>query len=81
MSLNLRSLRSLRRKRVRQWDSVHNSYRACHDGLVWPQRAIKPCPEYNAWCSDCNAVRFRAEHGRFPRGIMEFYAFETKVQS
>ena len=43
-------------------------------------RHLKPCKSYSAWCSDCNAVRFRTEKGRFPYNYDDFFAFEGDVQ-
>ena len=75
-------LRQLRRIRVRHWDTVHKSGAAVlEDNVLWPTRTIKPCTDYNPWCSNCNSVRFKLDFGRFPRNVDEFYAFEDKVQA
>ncbi|NVN99244.1 MAG: hypothetical protein HXX17_07970 [Geobacteraceae bacterium] len=75
------TIRKLRRKQVRRWDSVHGSWNAVLDhNYMWPLRKVRGCKTYSAWCSDCNAALFYKEKQRFPANCMEFYGFEQDMQ-
>jgi hypothetical protein len=73
-------VRTLRKRTQRMMDTV--SWWACNnDTKMYFIRKVKPCKSYHPYCSDCNAVLFRKEMGRFPHTIAEFNAYEDSKAS
>lgn len=72
-------VRTLRKRAQNMMDNV-SWWAAMNDIKAYRMRKIKPCKSYHAWCSDCNAVLFRQEMGRFPHTISEFNEYEQDKQ-
>jgi len=72
-------VRTLRKRAQNMMDNV--SWLACNEDIkAYRMRKVKPCKSYHAWCSDCNAVLFRQEMGRFPYTVSEFNDYEQAKQ-
>jgi len=72
-------LRQLKRRAYRLMTTAPWDYVAARNRM-WHIRHIKPCGEYSAWCSDCNAHLFPKLFGRFPHNMSEFNQFEMEQQ-
>lgn len=74
-------VRTLRKRAQRMIDTAaYWSAPECPTKM-YKTRDIKPCKKpYTPYCSDCNAVLFRKEMGRFPHTIAEFNAYEQAKQ-
>ena len=72
-------VRTLRKRAQNMMDNV--SWLAANEDIkAYRMRSIKPCKSYSPWCSDCNAVLFRKEMGRFPHTVAEFNEYEQAKQ-